>query len=175
MAGVQTRQDAEKRLTGVVIPVGALRGRGSMGVGEFPDLADFAVLCKRTGLGLIQILPVNDSGYESGPYSSLTAFALHPVYLRIEDLEEFKQPLPGLREKIAGYGAQFEKETRFPFQRICRAKMEILREIYAAHRDGIAKRAAPGGSLARWIGENPWVKEYAVYRRFKELNGERSW
>jgi 4-alpha-glucanotransferase len=175
MADVQARQHAEKRLTGVVIPVGALRGRGSMGVGEFPDLADFAALCKKMGLGIIQILPVNDSGYESAPYSSLTAFALHPVYLRIEDLEEFRQPLPGIREKIAACGARFDREPRFPFREICRAKMEILREIYAAHRGAIAKKAAAGGSLARWIGENPWVREYAVYRRFKEMNGERSW
>ncbi|MDR1970601.1 MAG: 4-alpha-glucanotransferase [Treponema sp.] len=174
MANAEKKRDPDKRLTGVVVPVGALRGKGSLGVGEFPDLADFAVLCKKMGLGLIQILPVNDSGYESAPYWSLTAFALHPVYLRIEDLEEFKHPLPGLREKIAGYGAQFDKETRFPFQRICRAKMEILREIYDVHKGDIAKKAAAGG-LAQWIGKNPWVKEYAVYRRFKELNGERSW
>jgi 4-alpha-glucanotransferase len=56
------KQAAKKRLTGVAIPVGALRGRGSMGVGEFPDLADFAQLCKKMGPGLIQLLPVNDTG-----------------------------------------------------------------------------------------------------------------
>ncbi|MDR1909956.1 MAG: 4-alpha-glucanotransferase, partial [Spirochaetaceae bacterium] len=44
-----------------------------------------------------------------------------------------------------------------------------------AHRQAIAKRAERGGSLAAWIGENPWVIEYAVFRRLKEANGERSW
>jgi 4-alpha-glucanotransferase len=151
-----------------------------MGVGEFPDLADFAGLCKTMGLGLIQLLPVNDTGYESSPYSSLTAFGLHPLYLRIEDLEEFGRAGPEAAKKISGYGpgipgAEFEKNARFSHCQVLRAKMEILREIYAAHRAEIAKKAAPEGTLGRWIAANPWVKEYAVYRRLKEANGEKSW
>jgi 4-alpha-glucanotransferase len=107
MARVQEKRGFDTRLTGVVVPVGALRGRGGMGVGEFPDLADFAGLCKTMGLGLIQLLPVNDTGYESSPYSSLTAFGLHPLYLRIVFLVYFRRAGPGAAKKIAGYGADF--------------------------------------------------------------------
>jgi 4-alpha-glucanotransferase len=174
MAGTQ-KQAISKRLTGVVVSVGSLRGKGSMGVGEFPDLAEFALLCKKMGLGLIQLLPVNDTGYESSPYSSLTAFGLQPLYLRIEDREEYKKAGDSVKGKIAERGRNFEKAARFSHYQILRAKMEILREIYAANRDEIAKKAAPGGTLAAWIDKNPWVKEYAVYRRLKEANGEKSW
>ncbi|MDR2371320.1 MAG: 4-alpha-glucanotransferase, partial [Treponema sp.] len=97
-----------ERLTGVVVPVGALRGSGGMGVGEYLDLEEFAVLCKKTGLKLIQLLPVNDTGYESSPYSSLTAYALHPLYVRIEEIEEYKHSAsPSVKQKIAEYGASF--------------------------------------------------------------------
>jgi 4-alpha-glucanotransferase len=171
----QKEHGSDKRLIGVVVPVGALRGKGRMGVGEFPDLADFAGLCKKMGLGLIQLLPVNDTGYESSPYSSLTAFGLHPLYLRIEDLEEFGGAGPGVAKKIAEYGAEFEKNARFSHSQVLRAKLEILRDIYAVHKGVIAKKAASGGTLGRWIAANPWVKEYAVYRRLKEANGEKSW
>jgi 4-alpha-glucanotransferase len=175
MAETQEKRGSKNRLTGVVVPVGALRGKGSMGVGEFPDLADFAGLCQTMGLGLIQLLPVNDSGYESSPYSSLTAFGLHPLYLRIEDLEEFGQAGPETAKKISEYGAKFEKNARFSHYQVLRAKLEILREIYAANKADITKKAAPEGTLGRWIAANPWVKEYAVYRRLKEANGEKSW
>ena len=165
----------EKRLIGVAVPVGALRGAKSTGVGEFPDLAEFADLCKQIHIGLIQLLPVNDTGYESSPYSALTAFALHPLYLRISDLPELSQPGGAqFAAKIEAMGKQFEGEQRFSFWRVTRAKMEILREIYAAHQDDIAARAEQG-PLADWIEKNPWVKEYAVYRRLKTLNEERSW
>jgi 4-alpha-glucanotransferase len=146
-----------------------------MGVGEFPDLADFALLCTKMGLRLIQLLPVNDTGYESSPYSSLTAFGLHPLYLRIEDLPEFARADAAVQAKIAEAGRQHEKEPRFSHHQILRAKMEILRDIYAANRADIAKKAAPGGSLAAWIEANSWVRGYAVYRRLKEANGEKSW
>jgi 4-alpha-glucanotransferase len=53
--------------------------------------------------------------------------------------------------------------------------MELLREIYAANESAIEKKAGAGGSLAMWIKENPWVRQYAVYRRLKEANGEKSW
>jgi 4-alpha-glucanotransferase len=49
--------------------------------------------------------------------------------------------------------------------------MEILREIYAANEAAIAKDAA----LAKWIDGHSWVKPYAVFRRLKEANGEKSW
>ncbi|MDR0474127.1 MAG: 4-alpha-glucanotransferase [Treponema sp.] len=171
----EIQQKHRKRLCGTVIPVGALRGKGSMGVGEFPDLADFALLCKKMGLGLIQILPVNDSGYESSPYSSLSAFALHPLYLRIEDLDEYGASPAEIKEKLKAAGSEFENDARYSHYRILRAKMEILRDIFAANRETIAKKAASDGVLAKWIEENPWVKEFAAYRRLKEKNEDKSW
>jgi 4-alpha-glucanotransferase len=39
-------------------------------------------------MNLLQILPVNDTGFEPSPYSALSAFALNPIYLRIADLPE---------------------------------------------------------------------------------------
>ena len=75
-------------LTGTAIPVGALKTADSCGVGEFLDLIPFADFCKKAGLKLIQLLPVNDTGTESSPYSALSAFALHPLYISLKSLPE---------------------------------------------------------------------------------------
>ncbi|MDR3167220.1 MAG: 4-alpha-glucanotransferase [Treponema sp.] len=171
MGNSQGKNEFEQRLIGTVVPVGALRGERSLGVGEFPDLTEFAGLCARMGIGLIQLLPVNDTGSQSSPYFALTAFALHPLYLRIGDLSEATR----YTRELERLGREFDKETRFPYERIFRAKMKLLREIYAAHEKDIAGRAKPGASLAVWIEKHPWVKEYAVFRRLKEANEERSW
>ena len=168
--GTQQEQIFEQRRIGAVVPIGALRTEKSLGVGEFPDLAEFAALAKKMGIGLIQLLPVNDTGYESSPYSALTAFALHPLYLRIGELPEAAE----FTQKLEEIGKQFEKEARFPHQKILGAKIAILREIYAAHAGEIAKKAK-SGPLAKWIEQNPWVKPYAVFRRLKEANGQKSW
>jgi 4-alpha-glucanotransferase len=71
----------QDRLIGTVVSVGALRSGESAGAGEFLDLISFAGLCVDMGIKLIQILPVNDTGGESSPYSALTAFGLHPLYI----------------------------------------------------------------------------------------------
>jgi 4-alpha-glucanotransferase len=166
----QQKPATKTRLLGAVVPVGALRGNKQTAVGEFPDLAEFALVCKKMKIGLIQLLPVNDTGYESSPYFSLTAFALHPLYLRITELPEAAQ----FKNKAEAVNKEYGKETRFPYQKVLQEKMGLLREIYTANKTEIANRAA-GGSLAAWIGQNPWVKEYAVYRRLKQANGEKSW
>ncbi|MDR2444823.1 MAG: 4-alpha-glucanotransferase [Spirochaetaceae bacterium] len=156
-----------KRLIGVVVPVGALRGKGSVGVGEFPDLVEFARLCKKMDVGLIQILPVNDTGYENSPYGALSAFALHPIYLRIADLDEAS----GYKKNLDEIGAKFDHETRIPYYKLVTAKMELLRKIFRDNTEKIERDAA----LSVWLQNNGWVKAYAVFRRLKEANGEKSW
>jgi 4-alpha-glucanotransferase len=162
-----------KRVTGVVVPVGALRGKQSVGVGEFLDLIELAELCKKMNIGLIQILPVNDTGYESSPYSALTAFALHPLYLRLKEMPEAKEK--SYTQKLAAIQKSFEGETRFPYEKILRAKMELLREMYQSHKKEILQRGKEDGDLSKWIDKNPWVKVYAVFRQLKEVNDEKSW
>ncbi|MDR0644396.1 MAG: 4-alpha-glucanotransferase [Treponema sp.] len=158
------------RRIGVVVPVGALRGEKSLGVGEFPDIAEFASAVKNMGMGLIQLLPVNDTGFESSPYSALSAFALHPLYIRIGDIEEAASFSQKIKDALEG----FEQELRFPHQRILRVKLDLLMKIYSANKEAIIKSAV-FGKLAKWIEENPWVKPYAVFKRLKEANEQKSW
>jgi 4-alpha-glucanotransferase len=168
------KQATNKRLIGAAVPVGALRSKNGMGVGEFSDLADFALLCKKMKVGLIQILPVNDTGFESSPYSSLTAFGLHPLYLRIEELEEFKTADSSITKRIKEARDKFDGAARFSHYEVLKEKLEICRSVYDSQKAEIAKSAG-GGKLAAWIERNSWVKEYAVYRRLKEANHSNSW
>ena len=167
MAQKKKESRTNNRLTGVVIPVGALRSEKSIGVGEFPDLVEFGTLCTKMGIGLVQLLPVNDTGYQSSPYSALTAFGLNPLYLRIGDMPE----AAGCEADIESIKEKFNAATRFPYEAILRAKMELLRKIYDKNKEKIAASSA----LKAWIKENAWVKPYAVYRRLKEANSEKNW
>jgi 4-alpha-glucanotransferase len=155
------------RCVGTAVPVAALRGKDSAGCGEFLDLVEFAALAKNMGLGLIQILPVNDTGYESSPYSALSAFALNPVYIKISALDE----ADGFQKHIDEIRARFDGGARFPYHEVARAKLELLREIFQAKKTEIEKNAP----LKKWIDENGWIKVYAVFRRLKEANDLKSW
>ncbi len=157
----------ETRKSGVVVPLGALRTARSGGVGEYPDLAVLGELCERCGLSFVQLLPVNDTGFQSSPYSALSAFALHPLYLRPADLPE----AAAFRAEAESLAARFGGRKRFPYPEILSAKLALLRRIFDASLPAIRKDPA----LAAWIGANPWVRDYAVFLGLKEEHGGKSW
>ena len=167
MAQKEEISSLKTRLMGTVIPVSALRSEKSIGVGEFADLPEFGSFCKKMGIGLIQILPVNDTGYDSSPYAALTAFGLHPLYLRIGDLRE----AAGFENELSTIKTKFNDAVRFPYEALLRAKMELLLKIYEKNRELIALSS----SLREWIKINQWIKPYAVFRRLKEAHNEKSW
>ena len=157
-------------LTGAAVPLGALKTEHSCGCGEYPDLMAFADFCAACSLELIQLLPVNDTGTDSSPYSALSAFALHPLYISIDRLPEFQENTEAARRFYELKQSQ-EPKPRFNYTELRRAKLEILRMIYEAN----AGRIADDKALNDWIRQNDWVAAYAVFMRFKALHNEASW
>jgi len=89
------------RGAGVAIPVFSLRSENSFGVGEFADLKLLADWGKKTGLKLIQLLPINDTSAthtwkDSYPYAAISAFALHPLYLNLAAATSSKRLNPNV-------------------------------------------------------------------------------
>ncbi len=76
---------------GTVIPVFSLRSEKSFGVGDLGDLRLLVDWVKQTRQRIIQVLPMNDttatySWTDSYPYSAISVFALHPIYICLHDL-----------------------------------------------------------------------------------------
>lgn len=162
-----TENKTNKRLLGIVTPVGALRGKDSAGCGEFLDLIELGRLCVEMKVELLQLLPVNDTGYESSPYFALSAFALNPVYIKLSALKEARD----FEKEIDAIRSRFDGAARFSYVEVARAKIALLRDVFAAKKAEIEKSAA----LKKWIDETPWIKTYAVFRRLKEANNLASW
>ncbi len=156
----------DHQLTGIALPVSSLRSRNSCGIGEFTDLETLAPWLSQIGADLLQILPVNDTGSQSSPYSALSAFALHPVYIHLEDLpgsESFLPEIESLRRSLP--------ETRVDYAAVRREKEQLLKRIYNSRPLPVEEK----GELDSWIRKNRWIKEYSVYKVLKDDNGERSW
>lgn len=156
--------------TGVLTPVTSLRSERSVGTGEFADLTLLAAWVKAAGLNLIQILPVNDTGSDSSPYSAQSAFALHPLYLRLDDLPElegaggFSNRVTELRDMLSG-------QARLEYERVLDAKLEFLQDLFDARQTDIIQNS----ELQTWMGTNVWVRDYAVFRVLKARNGRQAW
>lgn len=76
---------------GVAVPVFSLRTNDSFGVGDFLDLKKLVDWCEKTGLNVIQLLPINEtvathSWFDSYPYKAISVLALHPIYLNLDKI-----------------------------------------------------------------------------------------
>ena len=160
---------------GVLVPLAALRSAHSCGCGEFADLPMLADWCVATGQRLIQLLPVNDTGGQSSPYNALSAYALHPLYIRISAVPEYDTLSTRGREtvdrRLDALRETHEPPARFDYDAVLREKLSILGEIFEECADTISA----SGDLAAFIRKNGWVKAYAVFRTLKDRNDQRAW
>jgi len=159
------------RAAGVAMPVFSLRTSKSLGVGEFADLIPFADWAGEAGLKLIQILPINDTTTshdwtDSYPYSAISVFALHPLYLRIEDID-----LPVSGDFTANLSAARERLNVLPqvdYESVMAVKSSLARQIYAQHRKSIT--CSPRFTDF-FVANAGWVAPYAVFCLMRDRHG----
>ncbi|MBF0320993.1 MAG: 4-alpha-glucanotransferase [Nitrospirae bacterium] len=159
-------------LTGVAMPVFSIRTDEGCGIGEFLDLIKAGQWCKKVGLDVIQILPVNDTGTDSSPYNAISAFALHPIYIRLGELassvKTFKEEYV---EEINATSARLNALDLVDYHAVRIFKDTMLNKIYSDNIASIKKDKA----FMEWIDSNTWVKHYCVYRALKEVNKQDWW
>jgi len=156
---------------GVAIPVFSLRSEASFGVGEFTDLKLLADWCHVAGLKLIQLLPVNDTTatntwLDSYPYSGISAFALHPLYLNVREVankanQTVVRNLEAERKRLNGLDA-------VDYPAVMAAKRSMLKEIYALQKEQTFKRK----DFKIFFEQNKhWLKPYAAFCYLRDKYG----
>src|SRR4029078_9435273 len=98
-AARQWRAISIKPHHGIAVPLFSIHSSQSYGIGEYPDLKLLVNWCLSIGLDVIQLLPVNDCGHGTSHYSSLSAFALNPLYLGLAELPHVMEQ-PSLKEEL---------------------------------------------------------------------------
>ena len=147
------------RGAGTAIPVFSLRSEKGFGVGEFRDIPKFVDWMERTGQSVLQLLPINDTTRkgewgDSYPYSPVSSFALHPIYIHLPEV--------GVKEDAAYKKAQKELNAlpAVDYPRVVTLKVKYLREAYKAHGETDKKAAA----YKRFVKENAyWLDAYAEF------------
>ena len=147
------------RGAGTAIPVFSLRTESDFGIGEFKDLRPLVDWAAATGQCIIQLLPVNDTTRkgewkDSYPYSPISSFALHPLYINLQAL--------GIRETVAFKKEQAELNAleELDYPRVFQAKMKYIRKAFKTR--GARDMDTPG--FKKFVLENEyWLEEYAQF------------
>lgn len=151
---------------GICLPLFSIRNPTSSGIGEFLDLLPLIDWCQKIGFDVIQLLPLNDSGGDSSPYSAHSAMALHPIYLSLAKLpfvEAFAEELLPLRK--------CNSSKRVRYDQVLKAKEAFL-ERYATVALPKIRETSP---YQEFLKNNSWLAPYALYKTLKRKNDECAW
>jgi len=164
------RYSTDWKGAGVAIPVFSIRTKQSLGIGEFADIKNLADWVSRVGFKIIQILPVNDTSahmnwLDSYPYTSISVFALHPIYINLETIaklpEEIATEIQEQRKVLNSY-------DYVHYEDVIKLKMRILREIFKLEKD----RCLSSLEFKKFCDENSsWLKPYAAFCVLRDKYG----
>ncbi|MES2981105.1 MAG: 4-alpha-glucanotransferase [Verrucomicrobiota bacterium] len=149
------------RAAGVAIPVFSLRSEEGCGVGEFSDLKAMGNWAMSCGMKMIQILPINDTTSsrtwtDSYPYSAISVYALHPIYLRLDGMTV---PLPNEAE-FRETREVLNRAKQLDYEAVMAVKWRVTREMFDAHQKSILNDPSFLDFLKR---NRDWVLDYAVF------------
>jgi 4-alpha-glucanotransferase len=151
------------RGSGIAIPVFSLRSRQSFGIGEFTDIRLLVDWSKKLGMRMIQLLPVNDTistrtWMDSYPYSAISAFALHPVYLNLDKVagKDYKSSVHALHKKQKQLNALPDVD----YEAVLKLKWDVIEDLYALLNE---KVFASADYVAFYEQNKYWLQPYAAF------------
>lgn len=157
-----------QRRAGVVLPLFSIRSAESVGIGELTDLAFVIDWCQRTGISLIQLLPLNDVGFNFTPYDAQSSLALDPMYLSLKHLtgipvEKFSPHIEELRKQFPPGAPRVDYGIK-------KAKLALLRRIFQSQSWETA--LAFNTFKQQHAG---WLTDYGCFKVLKSQYHEQPW
>lgn len=157
---------------GVSVPVFSLRSKEDMGIGEFSDIKLLVDWAQKTGLKILQLLPVNDTTAtktwrDSYPYAAISAFALNPVYINLKKTGEFSSK-HALEKK---YNKTKERLNLLPetdYESVLKFKWEYLKALYKICKKDFIKNKKFNSFFKH---NKSWLLPYAVFCCLRDKYG----
>lgn len=169
LLGTQSKNSWERvgvdRRAGVVFPLFSIYSRDSIGIGEFPDLKLAIDWCKKTNNSILQVLPLNDTGFLSSPFSAQTSIGLNSSHLSLSKLigvEDTKKEEGYLRKK-------FPYRLKRVDYKIGREKIKILKKIFE-------EKLTLSNDFEEFNNKNSvWLDDFSLFQALKTHHKDKSW
>lgn len=156
------------RIAGSAIPLFSLKSKESCGVGDFGDLKLMVDFLSESGMNLLQLLPINDTtrcynDNDSYPYSAISGYAIHPIYMNLKWLGKIKER--EFRERHNKKQERLNKQESVDWEGVIRAKWLYIREIFKQEWDKTSKTK----EYKNFYKENEhWLLPYATFSHLRD-------
>jgi 4-alpha-glucanotransferase len=168
------------RRAGILVPLFSLASSKSWGIGEFADLPRLGAWLKQAGQRVLLMLPINEMPPgETSPYSALSAMALDPQFIALEQVDDFtaiggEAALePELRTRLDAA----RRATSIDYATVRDLKQTALRRSFARFLDAEWRPGTSRASALRAFIETQawWLDDYALFRALQVRHGDRVW
>jgi len=159
---------------GVAVPVFSLRSEQSMGIGEFLDIKGLVDWANNVGLTMVQVLPVNDTGDNPSPYSATSVFALHPVYINVQEAARatfgsYEKVPSDIKEEMEAARKELERAKEINYPAVLQQKEKLLQKIF----DKGGELLLSDAECKNWLDLNSsWLPGYACWKSIMNETGE---
>ncbi|MHB8384227.1 MAG: 4-alpha-glucanotransferase [Candidatus Binataceae bacterium] len=157
------------RSAGVLVPLFSLRTSGDLGRGEIMDLPAMVDFVRGAGLGIIQLLPLDEGAPgETSPYSAMSVLAIDPVYISPRGLSGVGRASIARAQAAVGSGRVVPRAVSRPI------RLELLERAYRASR--VRGGSEFGDGFRRFAESNrDWLDDYALFRALKDRFNWSAW
>ncbi len=169
-AGAQWKIVGARNHHGIALPLFSLHSKTSCGIGEYPDLIQLFPWCRKIGFDVIQLLPLNDTGLETSPYSALSAHALNPIHLGLSQLPYVLEDV--ILKKHWQSLTSLNSTNRVSYKEVQKGKASFLRAYYKQYYSTIAT-TLPYQKFKE--EHSAWLPDYAVFKSLKILTNWQPW
>jgi 4-alpha-glucanotransferase len=171
---------AGAREAGVLVPLFSCPSAASWGIGEFDDVPKLAAWMRKSGLTILQLLPLNEMAPgQSSPYSALSSMALDPIFITVPAVADFKAM--GGEEVLdadtrAALGA-IRGQRRVAYGAVRSLKEEALRGAFLHFMEHEWARNSPRAEGLRTFAhvQSWWLDDYALFRALLHMTGGQDW
>ena len=171
--GFVTEEPLPRTLTGTAVPLFSLRGSATQGIGDFSAAIELLDWMQERGQSVLQLLPIYDTTFshserDSYPYSAITTYGLHPIYLDLRGLPGY-QTAP--ERTVWEHKARIlDAQDAVDYVAVLRFKEEVIELLF--ERWALQQRS--GGYLKFVEEERSQLLPYALFCTVRDLYPERS-
>lgn len=150
---------------GLNIPLFSIRTENDFGIGDFGSIKKIVDWMSLVGLKLLQLLPINDTTVsktweDSYPYSAISVFAIHPIYIDLEQLLTADDKEKPTIQNILSEKNVLNGLSQLDYEAVFKLKWQLIEEVYAIHKKNIVASA----DYKSFVKKNEdWLKAYASF------------
>ena len=169
-----------RRRAGILVPLFSVPSSRSWGIGEIGDIASMARWLERGGQRILQLLPINEMPPgEYSPYAALSAMAIDPQFITMEEVEDFAA-IGGEHSLEPAHRRRLDAARVAPsidYAAVRELKHAAFVRAFAHFRDTELAGGTHRALRFRQYAESQswWLDDYALFRALHARYEERAW